>query len=250
MFSRKVNNSKKQVADPIRWRSHEVGRIEAFTDAVFAFAVTLLIVSLEVPDSFDKLIHDLLGFVPFGLGFLFLFHIWGHQHRFFRRFGLHDDYTNTLNAILIFVILYFVYPLKFLASFLVKMVFEQKFIMEPTEVYKLMILYSAGFVLVYVLLALMYVHALKRRGQLDLSEAEVFETRTTLYDHLTMICFGLASILLAIILPQAPFFSGIIYAFVGIPLTILRSKRGRLHRLKFETITEGHKPVVQNSPLK
>ncbi len=32
-----------------RWCSHEISRIEGLSDAVFAFAVTLLVVSLEVP---------------------------------------------------------------------------------------------------------------------------------------------------------------------------------------------------------
>ena len=34
-----------------RWRGHEVSRIEALNDAVFAFAITLLVVSLEVPKT-------------------------------------------------------------------------------------------------------------------------------------------------------------------------------------------------------
>ena len=33
----------------------EVSRIEGFSDAVFGFALTLLVVSLEVPDNFDGL---------------------------------------------------------------------------------------------------------------------------------------------------------------------------------------------------
>ena len=50
-------------------RGHEVKRIEAFSDAVFAFAVTLLIVSLEVPKSFEELMVTMRGFVAFGICF-------------------------------------------------------------------------------------------------------------------------------------------------------------------------------------
>ena len=34
-------------------RHHEVTRLEGFSDAVFGFALTLLVVSLEVPNSFE-----------------------------------------------------------------------------------------------------------------------------------------------------------------------------------------------------
>jgi hypothetical protein len=36
-----------------RWRSHEITRMKGFSEAVFAFAVTLLVVSLEVPKTFE-----------------------------------------------------------------------------------------------------------------------------------------------------------------------------------------------------
>ena len=38
-----------------RERLHDTARIEGFSDAVFGFAVTLLVVSLEVPRSFADL---------------------------------------------------------------------------------------------------------------------------------------------------------------------------------------------------
>ena len=58
------------------WRSHEITRIEGFSDAVFAFAITLLVVSLEVPRTFDELAGAMQGFIAFALGSALLFVIW------------------------------------------------------------------------------------------------------------------------------------------------------------------------------
>src|SRR5262249_84666 len=50
-----------------RWRGGEITRLEGFTDAVFAFAVTLLVVSLEVPQTFEEPILAMKGFVAFAI---------------------------------------------------------------------------------------------------------------------------------------------------------------------------------------
>src|SRR6266481_835973 len=102
-----------------RWRSHEISRIEGLSDAVFAFAVTLLVVSLEVPKTFTELASAMRGFGAFAISFVLLFMIWFYQYKFFRRYGLQDTTTVWLNAALLFLVLFYVYPLKFLFSFLV-----------------------------------------------------------------------------------------------------------------------------------
>ena len=40
-------------------RGREVTRLEALSDAVFGFAATLLVVSLEVPQTFPELVKSL-----------------------------------------------------------------------------------------------------------------------------------------------------------------------------------------------
>jgi len=58
-----------------RWRGHEVSRIEGLSDAVFAFAITLLVVSLEVPKTFDELAETMHGFGAFLISFTLLFRL-------------------------------------------------------------------------------------------------------------------------------------------------------------------------------
>src|SRR5216684_3582820 len=93
---------------PFRYRAHEVSRLEAFSDVIFGFALSLIVVSLEVPKTYDELIETVRGVLPFGFCFLIFIGLWLAHHEFFRRYGLQDKITMALNITLLFLILFYV----------------------------------------------------------------------------------------------------------------------------------------------
>jgi uncharacterized membrane protein len=180
-----------------RWRGAEVTRLEGFSDAVFAFSVTLLVVSLEVPKTFGELIAAMRGFLSFGICFALLANVWFNHVRFFRRYGLQTPWVVFLNCALLFFVLFYVYPLKFLFGALI--LGEGR--IGASEARTLFIVYGSGFAAMSLVLALLYLHAWKLRAALALNSVELGRTRRSLIDNAAMVVVGLLSIALAVTLP-------------------------------------------------
>ena len=100
------------------WRGGDISRLEGFSDAVFAIAITLLVVERAIPRNDSEFTSVMWGFIGFGVTFSVLAIFWYNHFLFHRRFGLEDGYTIFLIAVFIFMILFYIYPLKFLAQFL------------------------------------------------------------------------------------------------------------------------------------
>lgn len=197
-----------------RWRGGETSRLEGLTDAVFALAMTLLIVSVEVPATPDEL-FDLFRRLPaFAVCFALFVLLWYYHYQFHRRFGLENLYTIFLNICLLFLILFYVYPTKFLFTVLADVwIYGERVKISDQSVSTLMLFYSGGVVGIFLLFTLMYLHAFKHREVLGLSDIEVHLTRTTIREHLIHTGVGVASILLALL--GRPALSGLIYVAVG-----------------------------------
>jgi len=224
-----------------RWRSHEVSRIEGLSDAVFGFAVTLLVVSLEVPKTFSELMEAMRGFGAFAVSFSMLLIVWYNQYKFFRRYALQDNYTLVINAVLLFVVLFYVYPLKFVFSFLISEFTGQgimvrlpngttaKMVEGGDQVITLMMIFSIGYVAVFAIFILLYGHAYRRRAQLDLNELEVFDTRADVREAALNVGIGSTSIALAVFGRNATL-SGMTYMLCPIVMTTHGMMTGKRRR--------------------
>jgi uncharacterized membrane protein len=198
----------------------EVSRVEGFSDAVFGFALTLLVVSLEVPESFDDLKAIFIGFLPFGLMFALICWIWYEHYAFFRKFDAEDPLTITLNCVLLFLVLFFVYPLKFLFSNVVINVFMGNAgvfrSMSEADNRLLLWVYGAGFVGMMLVFVLLYWNVYRKRVVLKLTAEEIFDARAGARTHAVSVGVGILSIVMAVTLPFPYFlFAGPVYALQG-----------------------------------
>jgi uncharacterized membrane protein len=219
-------------------RDFEIQRIETFSDGVFAFAVTLLIVSLEVPKSFEYLLISMRGFFAFGISFVILVSIWSEQHRFFRNYGMEDGFTIFLNGALLFIVLFYTYPLKFLFT----LIFSDQIYgthnsplkINAQQMPELMIIYALGFIMIYTLFFFMYFNAYRKSKELGFTLFEKFNCRTNMYKEVIMICTGICSLVFALLIKgEQSGNSGMIYLLLLPAITIFFTYRKRLRRKLF-----------------
>jgi uncharacterized membrane protein len=194
-------------------RGREITRLESFSDAVFGFALTLLVVSLDVPKSFNDLITTMRGFPAFAVCFGLLALIWNSHYKFCRRYGLDDGTARFLTCVLLFLVLFYVYPLKFLFNLsITALVFGggAPVSMNGAQLSQLLVIYGLGFAAVYLAMTLLYVHAYRLRAQLELTELEAFDTRYLILRLFVVASVGLIAAGLACV-PAVRDWSGFIY---------------------------------------
>lgn len=224
-----------------RLRGVEISRLEGFSDAVFAFSMTLLVVSLEAPRTFHELLGSVRALPAFGVCFFLLMDIWFEHYTFFRRYGIEDGFVKGMNTALLFVVLFFVYPLKFLFSLLLGQIFNAEALEHSVPAGQtiitredwptLMVIYAIGAIAVFTIFTLLHWHAYKRREDLELNELEVFDTRSSINHNIVMLAVPLVSLLIAVFgRPEYIAFSGWAYFLYGPAITIERSWEARVRR--------------------
>jgi uncharacterized membrane protein len=186
-------------------RTHEISRLEAFSDAVFAFALTLLVVSLEVPKSYAQLMNLMSGFPAFACTFGVLIWIWYEHNLFFRRYGLQDPYTVFLNGALLFVVMFYVYPLKFMLdsgfAHFAPRTSQGVAPMTMAEFATASAIYGLGFVALFVMFGLLYLHAYRKRHDLGLDPLEIFYVKSFAGQQIVSAAVGVIVVLIAVAAP-------------------------------------------------
>ncbi|HEX6575252.1 MAG TPA: TMEM175 family protein [Gemmatimonadaceae bacterium] len=181
-------------------RENEITRVEAFSDGMIAFAATLLVVSMDPPRTFDDLTRTLYGFIPFGLSFIALFYIWVVHTILFRRYPLTDKASIFINGVLLFTVLFYVQPLRFLASSFVSLFSPEvggSRVNSWEQLQSLFMIYSAGWVVIFLLVAWLYQRAHATRESLGLTPVEAYDAITYSRHYLGFVAAGVLSVIVA-----------------------------------------------------
>lgn len=214
-----------------RWRGKEVSRLENLADGVFAFSVSMLVITTSVPTAFADLMAVMKSFPAFVACFALLMIFWNVHYRFFRRYGLEDAFTRVINYAILLMVLFSVYPLKFLFNSWIGGGRGVGTVAELMIVYRL---YGGGLAGIWLLFGLLYWHAWRKRFELDLTPVECAYTRLDLGAVAVNVGTCALSILLSY-LPVPFWLPGVIYASLGLTMWLNGTWHGRqINRLLAE----------------
>jgi uncharacterized protein (DUF983 family) len=172
------------------------------------------------------------GFFAFAISGWLLYSVWFDHYIFFRRYGLQDSVTMHLSSVLLFVVLFYVYPLKFLFTALMDELLgistqvgsSTGDVVETIRAGQwplLIVLFGVGFVVVQLVFFLLYWRAYALRDVLKLDAYEASITRQEIQGYLLLAGVGLTSIAIAALGGEAASeWSGWVYVLIWPLMTI------------------------------
>lgn len=250
MIREQLKNHYLGMNSEFRFRGEEPTRIETLSDAIFAIAIGLLLISTSSPITFYQLEQFTKDLIPFAMCIALIAIIWHEHFIFFVRYGFRNAYIVFLNMLLLFIVLFYVYPLKFLAKILVMLavnmyhIFTQGnsnelwkeflFTMEGGTVAELMIIYGSGAAAIFSVFALMYRYAYGQSAALQLNTVEKFDTRMSIRSNVLMASIPCLSVACALIFGNTSLgmnLSGFVY-FLYTPVMFAHGIHVKRHRQK------------------
>jgi uncharacterized membrane protein len=110
--------------DDDRLHHHDTARLEAFSDGVFAIAITLLIIEVGVPHpgAGESLAHALReqwpSYFGYAISFLTIGIMWANHHAMFRDIVCMDHWLGVLNLLLLLCIAFIPFPTAVIAEYM------------------------------------------------------------------------------------------------------------------------------------
>ncbi len=191
----------------LRERGDKTTRVEAFVDASFAFALTLLVIAGDrIPGSVGELVVAVKGLPAYAASFLLVMKVWTGHVDWSRAYGLDDAMSRRLSLLLVFLVLIFMYPLKMVFGALFSALtggwLPARFTLAGLhELPALFVTFGAAFGSLGVVMALLYLHAWRRRDALGLSEGECVLTRARMLNWWLVPAVALVSIVATLLIP-------------------------------------------------
>lgn len=220
-----------------RWRGTNVSRLEGFTDAVFAIVLALLFLRAAPPETFGDLKAAMKSLVPFAATFAIIGYIWVEHWLFSRRYDLQDGPTTFLNLLLLFLLLFYAYPMKFLFTLLgvgwfgpIGSLTQTKMLegmQGGADAVRLFVFYGIGYGSIFLVLALLYVRAFRLRERLGLDGVEVALTRSGITQCLLQAGIATSSVVVSATWGVAWGVPGWLYGLIGPLMAIHRTLVGR-----------------------
>lgn len=226
-----------QVVDGFRQRGEAMTRLETFTDAAFAFAVTLLVIGGgdSIPNDFAEMTAAMKQVPAFAASFANILLFWYAHHVWSRRYGLDDLGAALWSFALVFVVLVYIYPLKALYSGAFHSFsggyLESYFAFTSIDdVRTMFIIFGSAYIALSAVIVMLNRHALSKSQELELNEVELYETKSTLRHWVINMIVPALSIGLALTVSDRWLgLAGFVYGVFGIvlPWHSVRRARGR-----------------------
>ena len=194
-------------ADGFRDRGAQATRLEAFVDAAFAFALTLVVIGgTDIPASVDELLLAMKSVPAYAACFLLIIRCWSSHADWSRRYGLDDNRSRRLSVLLVFLVLIFVYPMRMVFSSFFNAItggyLPSGFTMDSAaDVPAMFIMFAVAFGLLGLVMTALYGHAWRLRDALGLSLHERARTRFEIMNWAAVPVVAVLSLLLALAIP-------------------------------------------------
>lgn len=170
----------------------ETARIEAFSDGVFAIAITLLVLGLKIPQSdgqgvplWVRLLRQWPAYVSFVISFAFIGIMWINHHRLFTHIRRSDNNLMILNLLLLLGVTSVPFPTAVLAERL------RSFDKEVAVMF-----FNGAYVVIAIFFNLLWRYATHNDRLLahdtDMKTVQAITRQYALGPLAYLVCFGLA----------------------------------------------------------